>query len=449
MRQVGARLEDSTAVREPHARYTVAGERRDVHPWLGIRAFLHEGTHLKFITINAVVCWLSLTAAGGLLGSPDTNATATPWTGTQRVQVTDPKYGITAMSFEIPAGWKFAGSIVRPVGCHSRGANASYTAQSPDGITALVALPGVTWSWTTSPEMLKAMDTTHCPGIDINTPAAFLVNIAVPNLHPTANAKIVAVLPLLPEGQASLAAQLKAQIANNASMPNLKMTNQTLEGARVRIQYVRDGHPIEEMIAAVVSCNDTPLVAMPGANRPAALRRTCSSRGTSIIRARQGELDKVMDEPSVKNLVKSVQPNPDWQNRVSQDMQAEFQAMMAANDRQFQANQKYFADQNAAMLARGRQFQSNMRAGTDAALATDRARQNAIDQSAHATALYSLDRQDFKNPATGQTIEASNEYNHQWLSSDGSTLIQTQDHTFDPNGQVYPGSQSWTELVPK
>jgi hypothetical protein len=108
-------------------------------------------------------------------------------------------------------GWKFAGSIVRPVGCHSRGANASYTAQSPDGITTLVALPGVTWSWTTSLEMLK----------------------------------------------------------------------------------------------------------------------------------------------------------------------------------------------------------------------------------------------DFKNPATGQTIEASNQYNHQWLSSDGSTLIQTQDHNFDPNGQVYPGSQSWTELVPK
>jgi len=29
------------------------------------------------------------------------------------------------------------------------------------------------------------------------------------------------------------------------------------------------------------------------------------------------------------------------------------------------------------------------------------------------------------------------------------TLIQTQDHNFDPNGQVYPVSQSWTELVPK
>jgi hypothetical protein len=35
------------------------------------------------------------------------------------------------------------------------------------------------------------------------------------------------------------------------------------------------------------------------------------------------------------------------------------------------------------------------------------------------------------------------------MSSDGTTLIQTDDHTFDPNGQVYPVSQSWTALVPK
>jgi hypothetical protein len=404
---------------------------------------------MKTITINAAVFCLSLTAAGSVFVCSDSEAAKTPWSGTQVVQVSDPKYGITAMSFEIPAGWKFAGSIVRPVGCHSRGANVSYTAQSPDGITALVALPGVTWSWTTSPEALKAMANTHCPGIDINTPAAFLVNIAVPNLHPTANAKIVAVLPLPPEGQANLAAQLKAQIANSASMPNLQIKNQTLDGARVRLQYVRDGHSIEEIITAVVTCNDTPIAAMPAGNRPAALRRTCASRGTSIVRAPQGELDKVMEEPPVKNLVNTIKPNPEWQNRVAQDMQAEFQAMMAANNRQFQANQKYFADQNAQMLARGREFQNNMRASTDAALANDRARQNAIDQSAHATALNSLDRQDFKNPATGQTIEASNEYNHQWLSSDGSTLIQTQDHNFDPNGLVYPVSQSWTELVPK
>lgn len=63
--------------------------------------------------------------------------------------------------------------------------------------------------------------------------------------------------------------------------------------------------------------------------------------------------------------------------------------------------------------------------------------------------LQSLNQQEFRNPATGEVIRASNQYNHQWMSSDGSTLIQSNDPTYDPNGQVYPVSQSWTELVPK
>jgi hypothetical protein len=38
-------------------------------------------------------------------------------------------------------------------------------------------------------------------------------------------------------------------------------------------------------------------------------------------------------------------------------------------------------------------------------------------------------------------------YNHQWISTDGNSLIQTNDHTLDPNGRVQI-DQSWTELVP-
>ena len=72
-----------------------------------------------------------------------------------------------------------------------------------------------------------------------------------------------------------------------------------------------------------------------------------------------------------------------------------------------------------------------------------------MDASAHGVANYAADQADFVNPSTGQTIQASSQYNHQWMSSDGSTVIQTNDHSYDPNGQVSPVSQSWTELVPK
>ncbi|MGA2188587.1 MAG: hypothetical protein ABSH33_08655 [Steroidobacteraceae bacterium] len=391
--------------------------------------------------------WCSLGAAGALLACCGTSAAKASWSGSQTEQVPDPKFGMTALTMDIPAGWKFAGSVVRPAGCHSAGANIAYTALGQDGVTALVALPGVTWSWSTSPDQQKYMADQHCPGIDINTPAAFLVNIVVPNLHP--NGKIVSVLPLPPEGQAALAAQLKAQREQSAAMPNLKIQNQTLDGARVRVQYTRDGRPVEEMITAVVSCSDTPVPAMPMLKRAAAVRRTCASRGTGIVRAPQGELDGVLAQPAVKDLLKSVHPNPAWQTRLAQDTMAAFQQFEAQNNQQFQANQQHFREQNAQLMANGQAFRDNMRASTNAAMASDRARQNAIDQSAHAQVLDSLNRQDFKNPATGQTIEASNQYNHQWLSSDGSTLIQTNDHALDPNGQVYPVSQSWTELVPK
>jgi hypothetical protein len=292
------------------------------------------------------------------------------------------------------------------------------------------------------------MEAQHCPAIDIDSASSFLINIAAPNLHP--NAKIVSVLALIPEGQAALADQLEKKRQQNAAMakqygqPPQKLS---LDGARVRLQYLRDGRPVEEQLLAVVDCTEVQFAALYG--QPAYQRRTCSSRSIVIDRALQGHLDELLAAPQLQSLNKSIQINHAWDDRVARDLQAAFQKFQAANNQQFQANLQKGRDDNARLLANGKAFQDNMRASTDQALANDRAQQNAIDKSAHATALYSLDRQEFKNPSTGQTIEASNQYSHQWMSSDGSTLIQTNDHSMDPNGQVYPVSQSWTELVPK
>ena len=232
-----------------------------------------------------------------------------------------------------------------------------------------------------------------------------------------------------------------------AQQYNAKPQKLTLDGARVRIQYDREGQPVEEMVSAVINCTET---AMPALfNQPAYQQRSCSSRGTSITRAPLGHLDELMALAQYKSLSKTLVPKADWQNRLMRDQQAAFQQAQAENNRQFQAIMQKGRDDNERLLANGRAFNDNLRASTDRALAADRAKQDAIDASAHATALYSLDRQDFKNPTTGQTIEASSQYNHQWMSSDGQTLIQTNDHTYDPNGKVNPVNTSWTELVVK
>ena len=366
--------------------------------------------------------------------------------GTRRVEATDPTYQITAFTMEIPTDWKFNGTIARPPGCHGHGASVKFTAQSPDGLSAVVALPGVAWEWVSDESAQKYM---ACPAIDIDTAASFLVNIAVPNLR--SNAKIVAVLPLPPEGQASLKDQLEKQIQQNAALGNFKQVNPkwTLDGARVRVQYDRDGHSTEEMITAVVQCNEQTMPAMAILKQAAYQRRSCFSRGTSITRAPQGHLDEMLALPLFKHFASSMQPNPDWQNRIAADQQAAFQQAMAANNRQAAANLEAFKQQGERRMEQAKAFDQGLRDSTNRALAADRAKQDAIDASAHATALYSLDRQDFKNPNTGQTIEASSQYNHQWMSSDGQTLIQTNDHTYDPNGKVNPVNTSWTELVVK
>jgi hypothetical protein len=403
--------------------------------------------------MNAVVDRASLAclraaAAGAVLACHCANAAPVSWTGTHKTEVTDPRYQMTAYTLDIPTGWKFAGTIARDSGCHSKGAGLKFTIQSPDAATALAALPGMTWTWTTSAALKKTMESQHCPAIDIDSAAGFLINIAVPNLHP--NAKIVSVLALAPEGQAALADQLDKARQQNADMARQygqKPQKLSLDGARVRVQYLRDGHPVEEQIVSVVDCLEQQFGAMYA--QPAYASRTCSSRGITITRAAQGRLDELLAAPQLKSFNKSIQANQDWSSRLASDQMAAFQKSQAANNAQFQAGMQKGRDDNARLLANGKAFQESMRASTDHALANDRARQNAIDASAHATALYSLDRQEFKNPSTGQTIEASSQYNHQWLSSDGSTLIQTNDHTYDPNGQAYPVNQSWTELVPK
>ena len=100
----------------------------------------------------------------------------------------------------------------------------------------------MTWTWTSSASLKKAMESQHCPDVDVDSASSFLINIAVPILHP--NAKIVSVLPLRPEGQAALAAQY--------GQPPQTLS---LDGARVRVQYVRDGQPVEEQLLSVVDCH--------------------------------------------------------------------------------------------------------------------------------------------------------------------------------------------------
>jgi hypothetical protein len=375
-----------------------------------------------------------------------TAVAAAPWSGTHKAQIEDPFYNMSAATIEVPNGWRFAGTVAHEPTCRTNGNAIKFTALSPDSNTAIILLPGAHWMWNSSPA--RTMAAQRCSDIDISSASNFLVNIVVPSVAP--RAKIVAVQPFPPEAQASLAKlqrQAQEQNATMAARIGGKPAKTTIEGARVRIQFSQGGQAFEEQVASVVDCIESQMPAMY--KTPANTRRSCTARSIQITRTPTGRLDALLKDPQYAALQKGLELNPQWSARVQHDGQEALQKFQAANNAQFQSFMKNAQDQHNARMAQGAQFQQNMQQSHDQAMAADRAHQDAIDASAHATALHSLDQQEFRNPSTGEIIRASDQYNHQWLSSDGKTLIQADDHTFNPNGVVDPIRESWTELEPK
>lgn len=364
-------------------------------------------------------------------------ATRVSYSGAKRVNVIDPQAGMVAATLQIPSGWKFAGQITNFPGCHGVDHSIDYTALGQDGITAVIHLPGVRWAVAQPAMSIRFHAKPPCPLIDITTPADFLTKIAIPNMHP--GAKIESVHPLQAEGQASLAQQLEQMRQGQAHLPpQMRYTSQTLDGARVRLEYVRNGQPVEELLVVVVSCV---------ANQMSGEHCTVGN-GISIVRAPKGQLDAVLAQPAVMNIVKSFQPNPEYQQRLAQQQNAINQQAAASEQQQFNNNMRNNQAQFNQSIANDRAQDAQRAQGTANAMAADRATQNSIDAAAHQQVNNSLDRRDYINPNTGQTITASDQYNHAWVNSSNDTLVQT-DSNFDPNGSINPVHDSWTELVPK
>jgi hypothetical protein len=374
-------------------------------------------------------------------GGPSSTAprVKSSWSGTHTEPVKDPGLNETAFTVTVPNGWKYVGTILRPGGCHAPAMPAdglSWTVLSPDGISAIGQMPGSMWMW--------ASDGTNpagpqCPAIDITTADAFLLNIAVPNTHP--NATHIEVEPLK-SGEQQVIAQQKEQDANAPQQYGVKIKH-LLDFGRVRLQYTTaSGQLVDEQLGVVLTCQEVPSPAMPLLRRPAMTKRNCYVHGIYFTRAPHGHLDEV-----IAGKLPIPQIDHQWDQDVSQRMGQAFAQMQKASDAQFQANMKHAQEQTDQMLANGRAFQENLKSQTDSALAADRQRQAAIDHAAHQQVNDSLNRQDFIDPTTGRRITTSNQYSHNWIGSDG-TVVLNGDPTYDPNGQINPVRESFTELIP-
>jgi hypothetical protein len=234
---------------------------------------------------------------------------------------------------------------------------------------------------------------------------------------------------------------LEQQRRNMAANPSL--AHNTIDTARVRIEYDVNGQVVDEQLGAVVTCFNSHFPAYPQLHRAAQDKRVCGAHGIYVKRAPKGHLDELV----ARNLP-NAQMDQEWDAHISEKMRQAFAEFQKASDQQFQAIQDHYRQVTAGMLQRGKEFNDNLVATTQDAMRQDRAQVDATSHAAHLQVLDSLNRADFIDPQTGQKIETSNQYAHNWISSDRSEVVLNNDPTFDPNDAIDPVRQSWTELIP-
>lgn len=364
------------------------------------------------------------------------SADSQDWSKTVTKPVTDPALNMTAYTVHIPAGWKFTGLLERIGGCHGTLVPAdglTFTALAPDGVTAIEKLPGTSWGW--SSDGHSGLNP-KCGAVKIDSAAEYLLNIAIPNLRP--DARNIAVVPFTPEMKNQLA---KAKEQAQAQAP--QGMKATVDAARVRLQYTLKGAPVEEILWVSIRCSEIDSPAYPMLHRAALERHTCRSPGTAIRRAPQGKLD-----PLIGKQLAPPEIDSQWDQSVQQQMRQQFAAWQKQNDDTFHAIQDHFKEVTNGMIQRGKEFQAQQQSSFNNAMAQDRATQGAIDHAAQMQVRDSLNRQLFVDPNTGQKIETSNQFTHNWINSSGDAVVLNSDPTLNPNGLVDPVRESWTELIP-
>jgi len=336
------------------------------------------------------------------------------------VEIIDPGLQMRAGTQQVPADWKFAGIIDRTGGCHSNGAQVKISMQSPDGLTGMQVFPGYIWSEATSQMMARNMAQRGCSSVSMTTATELLQQVVLPMLRP--NATLDRIDPPNAEGQQDIDRNLQ-QMQANAEREAMQFRGlyrqpayHMLSGALAHIHYSIDGHEVEESIGTRVHCVGRTF-------RNGLVTHDCNSNLLFVFRAPRGMLEEV--RPRMQALSQTYRMDQAWDYRMAMISKQQSDANIAASNAQFQASQagaKAFGDALTANWKAGEINRANSVAGS---IATARDAQNSLDISAHKTVLFALDQRAFVNSQTGTEYDLSNKFNNAYLSSDGTTVIQT------------------------
>jgi hypothetical protein len=343
------------------------------------------------------------------------------------VAIIDPAYGVTAFNIEIPAGWKFQGTVLPGPEC-SRIPMPVFRAYSPDGLTEMRLLPA--FNWTFHPGMKGFRAVSGCLDYRGKMSAEeFLKHyeemIAGNGLHVVGPMAVGAAYQQRVAGIAQNMNHIAANIRGSA------------DAAAARVETVNGTFIIEQRLRAYVECR----IADSG---PDAGGGGCSAH-VDVERAPKGKLDALCELVDSHDLIKT--PHDDaWLQRVQQALAQRAREDQMRLTHQEQAGQamlkKQFDDFMATSQRNHEAFMAQQESSFHSAMNSANAAMNARTTAASDWVDYALDQQTVVG--AGGVAKVSSSYSHTWSSTVGNQTqwFQTNDPNANPNGVL---SGNWTQ----
>ena len=373
---------------------------------------LHISTLRYSIATLTLTCLCALTAGAQSLTA---------------VSITDPAYGIKAFNVEIPAGWKFQGSVIPGPEC-SRIPMPTFRAYSPDGLTEMRLLPA--FNWTFHPGLKAFRPVNGCLAFTGPMSAEdFLKHYE--EMSASNGMHVVGPMAVGTAYQHRVAGV--AQNMNRIS-PNVRGS---ADAAAVRVETVNGTFVIEQRLRVYVECR----IAKSG---PDTNGGGCSAH-VDVERAPKGQLDALVGLVDAHDLVRT--PHEDaYAQRVQQALQQRAARDMQDLTSQERAGQtmlkKQFDDFMATSQRSHEAFMAQQESSFRSSMNAANTRMNARTTAASDWVDYALDQQTVIGQ--GGVAKVSSSYTHTWSSTVGNQTqwFQTNDPNANPNGTF---SGNWTE----
>jgi len=338
--------------------------------------------------------------------------------------VADPALGgkvdLPAIDLLIPSTWDFKGSVAANTkeGCFSDIHAVSWEATSSDGSIAFQGAPNDSWQYSDDPAALRKLT-------DPNRRALGAQGKPCPVKKPMKAEDYFRqeILTVFPGGSTVVSVEpfpeLNQIARKQLGLPPDDGSNggsARTEAIRARVKFQKDGKDLEDWVTLVVVTR----IFRQGQGA----FYDCHAIDVTALRAPQGQLDA--NDKLFKVMISSIRPEPKWQaysnGFIAKLYQAEAQKE-ATMDSMVAAFQKHVADTIMGVTANAQRGSLNSAFG--------------FDQNIRGV-------QTFRDPATGNTMELSNQFDHAWLNG-SNEYIMSDDPNFNPNGQL---SGNWNQLQP-